>query len=387
MSRSHKPTIGLYPGPDISPTRIMDALEGSAREQFDVVRLPGHGEEGHGDIVQRYGAAMRTWTAFLFGLSHSHASSAHNPHQIAAIGHLLSASKVPPSIICMEDVPHVGFQYQDIRHLAPFMTIFTAAKGYEEQLQEYGWGDIRHVGPPPHWGAMAENLREGEAMREGRVLRRRLYGTVGKGETLPEGQRVVYITGYKRPTAEVALITEAREALDHLFGVWQYVLHYRRDPREAQLFPAEELAQLDAARERALAGTWELANGAFHTEDPVEKRKVNERLTGAADIVVTHPGSSLLHIIAAVRKTAITSMAYVWENDGGTGFDYAYWGNRCTALTHEAHELRHVLRHLLLEDGEGALHEKQAQNYSELSLDGSEARKAVKEVARMVRKT
>lgn len=358
-----KPKIALYGGPDLSPNLLMNEIQESAHAEFDVLRLPGHGED-HSSIVARTDE-IRGSVALLIGFSHDYGPEhLHTGPQIALTKELLS-QKNAPRMIYVEDMPGNATEFDAVREIAPHATVLTAAPGNEDKVKAFGWGDLLHVTLPPHWKNWIQKIRSGQMLRREKKLRIRPHGSEEEGADMG-GRPIIYVSGYKNPAVEALVLQSVRAALDTALGAENYVLHFRRDSREDKL-PIPDLDRLKAQRESALAGTLELGNPELDS---------NEALTGAADVNITHPGSSLVPtIVGALRLNVIAMMAYVQEQN--TNYDYRGNAERGTLVVERATDAGDAVLNLLSKQGADDLRRKQSQHVKELPEDWNGGRMIV----------
>lgn len=359
---STKKEIALYPGPDISPTRMMSLLEEAAQhEGYEANMLPGHNED-HDDLTL-YNEEVQRSAALVVGFSHDHSGeNEHNAPQRQLVADL--GTDAPP-IIFMEDVPGVATQYENMRDIAPNAQLISVTGGRKDQppthaQEDFGWDTVHRITYPPHWKNIMDSMQQGSHLRENECLLVRPYGADAEVDAtpLPKDTPVVSVIGYKRHEVELALLQAAKAHCDAQFGTGNYVLHYRPDMRK----PATQAIQTQID---------DVLKEVHQIVDTADGDDINtEMIMGASDVCFTHPGSSSINVLGPLRRAnTVSVMAYVDAAASATNFDYRETGELHTHVIEDAMQVGNAIDYVRSDAGRQAITAKQTVKFESMPAD------------------
>lgn len=319
-----------------------------ADDDLDPIQIPGLNIAVSDDARER----LYQSDALVLGISSGQASGIEA--RLAA-----EALRYNPAlrgrILFLEDFPgSSGVKDPDTRRVGQYAHLCSILPVSKVALERSVYQEIHTVGYPDHWVSDMRTIQTGIDLRSNDRLQKKRRGTTASIPVNPS-DLVVYFSGFQQPDTE-AKVLQRLLSIGKVRGR-NVLVHFRAHPGERN---RPELQSAIAARNALLQGQWEVKN----PEVTDAGRSTNALLSGVADIIVAHPGTTSNFYMSPLRKKMICVMEFVSSAERASeSYDYALTGRNTYLIDHLA-DLQAAITALTADDSPEsvALRRKQKRN-------------------------
>lgn len=290
-------------------------------DDLEPVQIPGLNVAVSSDMRERLFAA----DAAVLGISSGKASGIEARLAAEALGY---NPALRGKILFLEDFPgSSGIKDPAVQDIGPFCRFCSILPLPAHAPERAIHKSVHTVGYPDHWITDMQTIQTGIDLRSFGLLQKRRRGTLGSTRT-DLSDLVVYFSGFKEPDTEAKVLRQLL-SIKKVRGR-DVLVHFRAHPGERN---RPELQSAIATRDALLEGQWEIAN----PEVIDAGRSTNALLSGVADIIVAHPGTTSNFYMSPLRRKMICVMEFVSRAEHASeSYDYALTGRNTYLIDHLA---------------------------------------------------